>query len=109
MTIKHAPFCDLPESESVMDAEAEVDKVVTGKATPSAITDRKVTLVREMSRLGAPVSGLKMGPLPISQEVAPVCPCAHCGGCALRGCLTLEAGVEDGPVPLQQPYHSDVS
>lgn len=79
MTIKQAPFCDLPESESIMDAEAEVDKVVTGKATPSAITDRKVKLVGEMNRLVAPVSGLKRGSLPISQEVAPVCPCAYCG------------------------------
>lgn len=40
MTIKQALFCDLPESEAIMYAVAEVDKVVTGKATPSAITQQ---------------------------------------------------------------------
>lgn len=62
-----------------------------------------------MNRLGAPVPGLKIGPLPASQKVAPVSPHAYCGRRALQGCLTLEAGVEDGLAPLQQPHHSVVS
>lgn len=64
-----------------------------------------------MNRFGAPVPGLKINPLPTSQEVAPVClrACAYCGCCALQGCLTLEAGVEDGFAPLQQAHYSVVS
>lgn len=109
MTVKQALFCDLPESESIIYAEAEVDKMLTGRANPSAITEQWSWCVCEMNGLRAPVPGLKIGPLPISQKVAPLCPCAYCRRCALQGCLTLEARVEDGLAPLQQPHHSNFS
>lgn len=40
MTIKQSLFCDLPEAETIMYAVAEVDKVVTGRVTPSTITEQ---------------------------------------------------------------------
>lgn len=96
------------QSASIMYAVAEVDQVVTGRAIPSAITEQ-CSWGGETNRFGASGPGLKIGSLLISPKVAPVCPCAYCVCCALQGCLTLEARVEDGLVPLQQPQHSDVS